>query len=131
MKKIINFSYIGPLYYYLYSMGDNELDDFYINDKDDLGRLFGEMKLRFERFGPISRAKVLDVLEYVLTSHSCEANWRGLLPQEIPLDEVEDKEQFVRDLFVALVGREPNLDFDFRDVEVNNSVGPDGIDTKI
>ncbi|WP_175977978.1 hypothetical protein [Burkholderia sp. BCC1047] len=131
MKKVINFSYIGPLYYYLYSMRDDELDDFYINDENHLGRLFAEMKARFDRFGPISRSKVLDVLEYVLASHSCEANWRGLLPQEIPLDEVEDKERFVHDLFVALAGREPNADFDLRDVEVNNYVGPDGVDTKI
>ncbi|MBY8607587.1 hypothetical protein K7N18_22420 [Burkholderia arboris] len=130
MKKSINFNYIGPLYYYLYSMRDDELDDFYINKKNDLDRLLGEMKLRFDRFGPISQSMVLDILEYVLTSHSCDANWRGLFPQEIPLDEVEDKEQFVRDLFVALFGREPNFDFDVADVEVSNFVGPDGIDTK-
>ncbi|EML1599142.1 hypothetical protein KPA93_20485 [Burkholderia cenocepacia] len=131
MNKIINFSYIGPLYYYLYSMTDDELDDFYINDESDLSRLFEEMKLRFERFGPISRSRVLDVLEYVLASHSWEANWRGLLPQEIPLDEVKDKKRFVHDLFVVLAGREPNSDFDVRDVEVNNYVGPDGVDTKM
>ncbi|RQR42331.1 hypothetical protein [Burkholderia sp. Bp9142] len=131
MKKIINFNYIGPLYYYLYSMRDDELDDFYVNEKNDLNRLFGEMKLRFEGFGPISQSRVSDVLEYVMASHSCCANWRGLFPQEIPLDEVEDKERFVHDLFVALFGREPNFDFDIADIEVNNFVGPDGIDTKI
>ncbi|MBM2769004.1 hypothetical protein [Burkholderia anthina] len=131
MKKIINFSYIGPLYYYLYSMTDDELDDFYINDEDDVRRLFGEMRVRFERFGPVSKAMVSDVLEYVLVSNSWEANWRALLPQDIPLDEIEDKRQFVHDLFVALFGREPNSGFDLEGVEVSNTVGPDGIDTKI
>ncbi|MBN3750010.1 hypothetical protein G3N96_32010 [Burkholderia sp. Se-20373] len=130
MKKIINFSYIRPLYYYLDSMRDDELDDFYINKKNDLDRLFGEMKSRFDRFGPVSQSMVSDVLEYVLASHSCDDNWRELLPQEIPLDEVKDKEQFVRNLFVALFGREPSFDFDVVDIEVSNFVGPDGIDTK-
>ncbi|WP_174912556.1 hypothetical protein [Burkholderia diffusa] len=130
MKKSINFNYISPLYYYLYSMRDDELGDFCINEKNNLDRLFGEMKLRFERFGPISQSMVSDVLEYVLNSHSCDANWRGLFPQEIPLDEVEDKEQFAHDLFVTLFGRELNFDFDVTNIEVSNFVGPDGIDTK-
>ena len=131
MKKIINFSYISPLYYYLYAMGDDDLDNFYINSKSDLDRLYKEMKLRFARFGPVSKSMVSDALEYVLASHSWEANWRGLLPQEIPLDEVEDKERFVRDLFFVLIGRKPDPDFDLSDIEVNNYVGPDGIDTKV
>ncbi|WP_338640976.1 hypothetical protein [Burkholderia pyrrocinia] len=131
MKKIINFGYISPLYYCLYAMRDDDLDNFYINKKSDLDRLYKEMRLRFSRFGPVSQSMVSDVLEYVLVSHSWEANWRGLLPQEIPLDEVEDKEGFVHDLFLVLIGREPDPDFDLSDIEVNNYVGPDGIDTRV
>ncbi|MCA8094320.1 hypothetical protein LGM65_26160 [Burkholderia anthina] len=131
MKKIINFNYIEPLYYFLYSMTDSELDDFHINDESDMCRLFGEMRIRFERFGPTSKAMVSDVLEYVLASHSWGANWRGLFPQEIPLDEVDNKRQFVHDLFVALFDREPNPGFDLRCVAVNNTVGTDGIDTTL
>ncbi|WP_124586082.1 hypothetical protein [Burkholderia contaminans] len=130
MKKIINFNYIGPLYYCLYTMGDDELGDFYINEKSYLERLRKEMHAEFEKFGPISQARVLDVLEYVLSTHSWVENWRGLFPQEIPLDEVEDKRGFVHDLFVTLTGREPNFNFDLTDVEVNNYVGPDGINTR-
>ncbi|WP_174929092.1 hypothetical protein [Burkholderia lata] len=130
MKKIVNFHYIHPLYYFLYVMGDEELDDFYINEKSDVERLYGEMKLEFEKFGPISRSRVADALEYVLVSRSWSKNWRGVLPQDIPLDDVEDKERFVHDLFVALIGREPNLDFDLDGVEVDNSVGVAGINTR-
>ncbi|WP_155629753.1 hypothetical protein [Burkholderia stagnalis] len=130
-EKIINFNYIGLLYYYLYTMSDEGLDDFCINEKSYLERLYGEMRAEFDKFGPISQGRALDVLEYVLVTHSWVENWRGLSPQEIPLDEVEDKRGFVHALFVALSGREPNPSFDLTDVEVDNYVGPTGINTRI
>lgn len=131
MKKIINFNYIRPLYYYLHAMRDDELDDFFINRGADVERLYREMKFEFDKFGPISQSRVVDALEYILISRSWLENWRAVLPPDIPLDEVEDKEGFVHNLFIALAGREPRLDFDSSCVEIDNRVGGDGVNTKI
>ncbi|UEP23555.1 hypothetical protein LL999_25325 [Burkholderia ambifaria] len=107
------------------------MDDFFINRGADVERLYREMKFEFDKFGPISQSRVVDALEYILISRSWLENWRAVLPPDIPLDEVEDKEGFVHNLFIALAGREPRLDFDSRCVEIDNRVGGDGVNTKI
>ncbi|RQS27957.1 hypothetical protein DIE03_19825 [Burkholderia sp. Bp8992] len=130
MTKLINFNYLRPLYYFLLSMTDDELDDFYINTDEGVKRIYEEAKAEFSRFGPVSRERVIDVLEYVLASNSWLENWKKIIPQEVPLDDVDDKRKYVYDLFVSLAGREPSLDFDVSDVEVTDAVGPEGLAIK-
>ncbi|MDY7509683.1 hypothetical protein ACQ4P5_21690 [Ralstonia sp. L16] len=130
MTKLINFNYLRPLYYFLLSMTDDELDHFYINTDEGVNRIYEEAKAEFNRFGPISRERVIDVLEYVLASDSWLENWKKIIPQEVPLDDIDDKRKYVHDLFVSLAGREPSLDFDVRDVEVTDAVGPEGLAIK-
>ncbi|VWD50536.1 hypothetical protein [Burkholderia contaminans] len=130
MTKLINFNYLRPLYYFLLSMTDDELDDFYINTEEGVRRIYEEAKAEFNRFGPVSRERVIDVLEYVLASNSWLENWKKIIPQEVPLDDVDDKRKYVHDLFVSLAGREPSLEFDVSDVEVTDAVGPEGLAIK-
>ncbi|RQT02657.1 hypothetical protein [Burkholderia contaminans] len=130
MTKLINFNYLRPLYYFLLSMTDDELDDFYINTEEGVKRIYEEAKAEFSRFGPVSRERVIDVLEYVLASNSWLENWKKIIPQEVPLDDVDDKRKYVHDLFVSLAGREPSLEFDVSDVEVTDAVGPEGLAIK-
>ncbi|VWD18311.1 hypothetical protein BLA39750_03727 [Burkholderia lata] len=130
MTKLINFNYLRPLYYFLLSMTDDELDDFYINTEEGVKRIYEEAKAEFSRFGPVSRERVIDVLEYVLASNSWLENWKKIIPQEVPLDDVADKRKYVHDLFVSLAGREPSLEFDVSDVEVTDAVGPEGLAIK-
>lgn len=99
MKKAIDFHYLRPLYGCLFIMTDDELDDFYINSDDGRAWLLRQMKTRFGLYGAESRARVVDALEYVLASGSWLAHWRGIVPHAIPLDDVTDKEKYVRDLF--------------------------------
>ncbi|EMN5132406.1 MULTISPECIES: hypothetical protein [Burkholderia] len=130
MTKLINFNYLRPLYYFLLSMTDDELDDFYINTEEGARRIYEEAKAEFSRFGPVSQERVIDVLEYVLASNSWLENWKEIIPQEVPLDDVDDKMKYVHDLFVSLAGREPSLEFDVSDVEVTDAVGPEGLAIK-
>ncbi|MCA8089244.1 hypothetical protein [Burkholderia cenocepacia] len=127
MTKLINFNYLRPLYYFLLSMTDEELDDFYINSEAGVKKVYEEVKAEFNRFGPTSQGRVIDVLEYVLASNSWLENWKKIIPQEVPLDEIADKRKYVYDLFVLLTGREPDLKFNVYDVEITDVVGPDGL----
>lgn len=130
MKKAIDFHYLRPLYGCLFIMTDDELDNFYINSDDGRAWLLRQMKTRFGLYGAESRARVVDALEYVLASGSWLAHWRGIVPHAIPLDDVTDKEKYVRDLFQALAGRAPDPTFDVRAIELVDDIGPDGINVR-
>ena len=127
MTKPINFNYLRPLYYFLLSMTDDELDDFYLNTDEGMKRVYGEAKAEFLRFGPVSQTRVIDTLEYVLASNTWLENWKKIIPQEVPLDDVDDKRKYVHDLFVSLADREPSPDFDIDNVEITDAVGPEGL----
>ena len=127
MTKLINFNYLRPLYYFLLSITDDELDDFYLKTDEGMKRVYEEAKAEFDRFGPVSQGRVIDALEYVLASNTWLENWKKIIPQEIPLDDVDDKRKYVHDLFVTLSGREPRPKFDTRDVDITDAVGPEGL----
>lgn len=127
MTKLINFNYLRTLYYFLLSMTDDELDDFYLNTDEGMKRVYEEVKAEFDRFGPVSQGRVIDALEYVLASNTWLENWKRIIPQEIPLDDVDDKRKYVHDLFVTLAGREPSPKFDTRDVDITDAAGPEGL----
>lgn len=99
--------YISYLNYYLHVMTDDELDDFYINDGGCRAKLFDAMRADFDRFGSESRKRVLDAIEFILSSGDIEKYWRAVVPQEVPLDEVEDKPGYLRSLYENLTGRMP------------------------
>ena len=128
MTKLINFNYLRPLYYFLLSMPDDELDDFYLNTDEGMKKVYEEAKAEFDRFGPVSRGRVIDTLEYVLASKTWLEHWKRIIPQETPLDDVDDKRKYVHDLFVSLAHREPSPRFDIRDVEITDAVGPEGLE---
>ncbi|WP_420211322.1 hypothetical protein ACN8ZM_27665 [Burkholderia aenigmatica] len=130
MKTVINFNYLSPLYTCLFTMTDDELDDFTINSDDGRAWLLQQMKTRFARYGAESRSRVVDALEYVLVSGSWLAHWRGIVPHAIPLDDVTDKENYVRDVFQVLAGRAPDPAFDVCEIEFDHTVGRDGIDIR-
>lgn len=85
-------------------MSDDELDDFYINDGGCRAKLFDAMKAYFDRFGPESKQRVLDAIEFILLSGDIEKYWRAVVPHEVPLDEVEDKPDYLRSLYEKLTG---------------------------
>jgi len=126
----INFGYIHRLHYFLLSRSDDELDLFFINDKGSREQLYQEMRKEFVKFGPVSKKKVLDALEYVWATKDFSEYWRYILPQEVPLDFVEDKKQFLHDLFFELAGREPSSQFDIAGCHVVDDLGLHGLDVR-
>jgi hypothetical protein len=129
MKQIFP-DYIRELDYYLGSMSDDDLADFYINDADCRTKLFDAMKVDFDRFGPLSKQRVLEAIEFILSSGQIDKFWGYVVPQAVPLDEVEDKPGYLRALYAKLVGHEP-LQRDFgSDVELVDAIGPHGIDVR-
>jgi hypothetical protein len=128
--KEINFHYIHQLYHFLLSRTDDELDSFFINEKESRNQLYQEVCKEFQKFGPVSQRKTLDALEYILATKSISDYWRYVIPHEVPLDEVEDKQQFLHDLFIALSGREPDSGFDIINSKVIDDIGPCGLNIK-
>jgi len=110
--------YISKLNYCLHVMSDDELDDFYISDGGCRAKLFDAMKADFHRFGPENRKRVLDAIEFILSSGNIEKYWRAVVPQEVPLDQVEDKPGYLRSLYENLTGRIPSPRGLESDVEV-------------
>lgn len=129
MKQIFP-DYIRELDYYLGSMSDNDLADFYINDADCRTKLFDAMKADFDRFGPLSKQRVLEAIEFILSSGQIDKLWGYVVPYAVPLDEVEDKSGYLCALYEKLAGHEPRL-VDFgSDVELVDAIGPHGIDVR-
>ena len=126
----INFNYIHQLHHFLLSRTDDELDSFFINEKGSRNQLYQEVRNEFQKFGPVSKKKTLDALEYIWATKNISEYWRYILPQEVPLDEVEDKKQFLHDLFITLAGREPNLAFDIINSKIVDAIGPYGLNIK-
>jgi hypothetical protein len=121
--------YISKMYYYLQAMSDDDLDDFDINDERCRVKLFDAMKADFDTYGPVSKQRVLEALEFILSSGDLERYWRAVVPHAVPLDEVKDKPGYVRALYQKLTGREPlKREFD-SNVELINDLH--GIDLRL
>lgn len=129
MKHIFP-DYIRELDYCLGSLSDDDLADFYINDSDCCARLFDAMKLDFDRFGPLSKERVLEAIEFILASGQIDKLWGYVVPHAVPLDEVEDKSGYLRELYEKLAGREPQPRNFGSDVELVDAIGPHGIDVR-
>lgn len=131
MKQEIFPDYIRELDYYLGSMNDDDLADFYINDADCRAKLFDAMKTDFDRFGPISKQRALNAIEFILSSNEIEKLWGYVVPYAVPLDEVEDKAGYLRALYEKLTGRAPQPREFGPDVELVNAAGIHGIDVRL
>lgn len=107
MNKTIYLRSLHKLYYYLLSMTDDEIAEFDINDKEDRQALFSEMRVQFDNYGSVTKASIVDTLEYLCALNKCEEYWESVIPHEIPLDEIHDKSGYAYDLFLALTDREP------------------------
>lgn len=129
MKKIF-LDYIRAMYYYLEIMSDDEIDDFYINNEACRSKLFEAMKADFDRFGPVSKQRVLDAVEFILSSDDIEGHWWYVVPQEVPLDEVEDKHDFLCALYHKLAGHEPSRKRFGSDVELVDAVESHDLDVR-
>jgi hypothetical protein len=130
MKQIFP-DYIRELDYYLGSMSDDDLADFYINDEGCRARLFDAMKADFDRFGPVSKQRVLEAIEFILSSGDMEKLWGYVVPYAVPLDEVEDKPGYLREFYKKLAGHEPPPRNFGPDVELVDAIGPYGIDVRL
>ncbi|HWT21167.1 MAG TPA: hypothetical protein VN280_19875 [Variovorax sp.] len=129
MKQIFP-DYIRELDYYLGSMSANDLADFYINDADCRANLFDAMKVDFDRFGPLSKQRALEAIEFILSSGQIEKFWGYVVPRAVPLDEIEDKPGYLRALYEKLSGHQPLLRDFGSDVELANAIGAHGIDVR-
>lgn len=126
--KIANINYIHHLYYPLISMTDEEISKFEINNRKDRYRLFRLMSALLKTFGPIAAENISDCLEYVIFTRSYENYWRDLIPHEIPLDDVDDKEEYINELFFALFQRPP-LRQESGSITISQQVPPQGLKT--
>lgn len=123
--------YISKMYYYLFAMSDDDIADFYINAHDCRAKLFDEMKADFETYGPVSKQRVLDAIQFIMSSGDIEGYWRAVVPHAVSLDEVEDKLGYLRDLYKKLSGHEPQFKDFGSDVELVDANGPHGIDVRL
>jgi len=122
--------YIRELDYFLLAMSDDDLDDFHINEENCRSRLFDAMKADFDRFGPLSKQRVLEAIGFILSSGKFEQFWGYVVPQSVSFDEVEDKPAYLRALYERLSGQVPPR-YDFgSDVEVVSAINPPGIDIR-
>lgn len=129
MKQIFP-DYIRALYYYVEVMSDDEIADFHINDARCREALFDAMRADFDRFGPVSKQRVLEFIEFVLSSGDIKKYWWYVVPQEVPLDEVEDRTGYLRELYMKLTGQgPPHRDFG-ADVELVDAIGPHGLNIR-
>jgi len=110
--------YISKLYYHLHVMSDDDLDDFYINDAMCRAKLFEAMKADFGRFGPLTKQRVLEAIEFIFSSGDVQKYWRSVVPHEVPLDEVEDKPGYLRELYAELSDHDMPPPRDFGSVEL-------------
>lgn len=108
-------------------MTDDELDEFYINSDSGKKKIYENAKTEFDKFSPAAKGRTIDALEFIIASKAWDEHWRKIIPHEIPLDDVIDKESYVRDLFFALSNRMPNQNFRVGNVYLNDEIGPDGI----
>ena len=122
--------YIHEMYYYLLSMSDDDLDDFYINDASCRVKLFDAMKTDFDTYGPVSKQRVLEAIEFILSSEGVEQYWRAVVPHAVPLDEVEDKPGYLVALYEKLTGHLPPPREFGPDVQLVNAIGSDSIDVR-
>ncbi len=106
--KTANINYIHYLYYPLISMPDAEIDEFEINKKQDRTKLFQLMKNLLDTFGPNATESIYNCLEHIILTESHEEYWRYLLPHEVPLDEVDDKREYISELFTVLFQYSPS-----------------------
>lgn len=52
----------------LLSMSDEDLDDFDVNDKSCRTELFDAMRADFDTYGPESKQRTLEAIEFILSS---------------------------------------------------------------
>jgi len=124
MKQIFP-RYIHKMYYYLFSMSDDDLDDFHINDESCRAKLFDAMSADFNTYGLVTKQRVLEAIEFILSSDDLERYWRAV----VPLDEVEDKLGYLCALYQKPAGCEPlQREFD-ADVQLINDLH--GIDIRL
>lgn len=95
------------MYYYLEAMTDDEIADFEINNKEHRKQLYCELKKEFDGFGELTRASIIEALEYICQEGDLEKYWRCVIPHAVPLDDVLDKLGYMQGLFVRLAEREP------------------------
>ena len=73
----------------------------------------------------------LEAIEFILSSGDIEGYWRAAVPHAVPLDEVEDKPSYLRELYKKLTGHEPPLGDFGPDVQLVDATGPHGIDARL
>ncbi|CAA0260169.1 hypothetical protein Q5X75_16650 [Acinetobacter baumannii] len=104
MKIEVNLNYLEKLYDYLYFMDDEEIMEFHINDKNDQTTLFNRMKELYESYGVNTRENILNALNYLLIDDNYLNYWRFVVPHDIPLEDVENKKEYINNMYINLFG---------------------------
>jgi hypothetical protein len=119
IMKTINLAYIRRLYDYLFALDDDwTADNFDMNLPADRAMFFTEAKKVFQKSGPKTQARTIEAMEYILSQPDIEKYWRQVIPHDLPASvfSVSDKTKYLHDLFVEVVGREPNINISSEDV---------------
>ncbi|MFY6080074.1 hypothetical protein ACOUS3_10165 [Acinetobacter baumannii] len=104
MKIEVNLNYLEKLYDYLYFMDDEEIMEFHINDKNDQTTLFNRMKELYESYRVNTRENILNALNYLLIDDNYLNYWRFVVPHDIPLEDVENKKEYINNMYINLFG---------------------------
>lgn len=108
-------------------MSDDELDNFHINSKTGKEKIFKDATTEFGKFSPAAQDQTIAALEFIIVSKTWNEHWRKIIPHEVPLDEIIDKESYACDLFMVLSDREPNQNLNINDVFLSDEIGPGGL----
>ncbi|NHC05084.1 hypothetical protein G9F31_15250 [Acinetobacter sp. 187] len=120
MKIEINLNYLASLYDYLYFMDDEEIMNFHINSENDQNILFSRMRELYQSFGNQTQNNILNAMSYLLINHNYLDFWRYVVPHDIPLEDVEDKERYLKSMYSNLFGN-INMELNMNDFDVQNN----------
>jgi hypothetical protein len=130
--KTANLNYIYPLYYYVLSMSEEELDKFCINNEVDRLNLFKHMKRAYNEFGDFSKNNVILSIEFALKNKKYEKDevWRKIIPHEIPIYNVIDRTAYLMDLYFFLTGLTYDSEAANYEILAIDELGREGLNIK-
>jgi len=123
----LNLNYLRGLYDYLFDKSDEELEGFDINSPSNRAILFEEMQRTFSKFGPISRASIVDGISFILVDISSDDLWRNAIPHDLPLNRVADRRNYLEQILFSLTRQSPSS-VDVKKFVLVDEVGLTGLD---
>ena len=125
-SQSININYIRGLYDFLFGKTDEELENYDLNVESSRIEFFQKVKKTFANFGPVARENIENGLIFISKNPITKESWRSVIPHDLPLPEIQDKNLYLLELISCLDIK--NFGFDsLESVSVSDEMGPNGL----